>query len=68
MNATLVDDMVVFETNHFSTYAIFFEDAPEADDSGSNGGGFPIWIIFVIIAVVAAAGVGAFFVVKNKNA
>ena len=66
MNATLVDGKVVFETNHFSTYAVFFEDVPSS--SGSNGGGFPIWIVFVIIAVVAAAGVGAFFVVKNKKA
>jgi hypothetical protein len=66
MNATLVDGKVVFETNHFSTYAVFFENAPSS--SGSNGGGFPIWIVFVIIAVVAAAGVGAFFVVKNKKA
>ncbi|MBO7409320.1 MAG: hypothetical protein J6T68_00105, partial [Candidatus Methanomethylophilaceae archaeon] len=66
MNATLVNGKVVFETNHFSTYAVFFEDAPSS--SGSNGGGFPIWIVFVIIAVVAAAGVGAFFVVKNKKA
>ncbi len=69
MNATLVDGKVVFETNHFSTYAIFFEDAPVADDSGSNGGGFPVWaIILIVVAVLAAAGVGAFFVVKNKKA
>lgn len=66
MNATLVDGKVIFETSHFSTYAVFFEDAPAS--SGSNGGGFPIWIVFVIIAVVAVAGVGAFFVVKNKKA
>ncbi len=65
MNATLVDGKVVFETNHFSTYAVVFEDAPS---SSSNGGGFPIWIIFVIIAVVAAAGAGAFFVIKQKKA
>ena len=37
MNATLADGKIVFETNHFSTYAVFFEDAPSS--SGSNGGG-----------------------------
>jgi hypothetical protein len=67
MNSTFANGKVVFETNHFSTYALFFEDAP-ASSGDSNGGGFPIWIIFVIIAVVAVAGVGAFFVVKNKKA
>ncbi len=66
MNATLVDGKVVFDTNHFSTYAVFFEDS--SSSSGGSSGGFPIWVIFVIIAVVAAAGVGAFFVVKNKKA
>ena len=64
MNATLVGDKVVFETNHFSTYAVVFEDAPS---SGGNGGEFPIWIIFVIIAVVAVGG-GAFFFISKKKA
>ena len=67
MNATLVDGMVVFETSHFSTYAVFFEDAADSGP-GNNGGGFPIWVVFVIIAVVAVAGAGAFFFVKNKKA
>ena len=64
MNATLVGDKVVFETNHFSTYAVVFEDAPS---SGGNGGEFPIWIIFVIIAVVAVGG-GVFFFISKKKA
>ena len=64
MNASLVGDKVVFETNHFSTYAVVFEDAPS---SSSNGGGFPIWIIFVIVAVVAVGG-GAFFFISKKKA
>ncbi len=51
----------VFTTTHFSTWYV---DAT-ADGSGSNGG-FPVWVIFVIIAVVAAAGAGAFFVMKKK--
>ena len=68
MNTTVVDGKVVFETNHFSTYALFFEDAESSGSSDNNGGGFPIWVIFVIIAVVAAVGVGAFFIIKKKQA
>ena len=67
MNAVLDGDNIVFETGHFSTYAVFFEDAADSGP-GNNGGGFPIWVVFVIIAVVAVAGAGAFFFVKNKKA
>ena len=66
MNATFADGKVVFETNHFSTYAIFFEDEPSS--SGSSDGGFPIWIVFVLIAAAAVAAVGTFFVVKKIKA
>ena len=65
MNATLVDGNVVFETSHFSTYAIVFEDTLSSD---SNGGGFPIWIVAVIAVVAIAAVGGAFFFMKNKKA
>ena len=65
MNATLVDGNVVFETNHFSTYAIVFEDAPSSSDN--NGGGFPIWIVAVIAIVAIAAVSGAFFFIQQKK-
>lgn len=62
-DATYQDGKVVFTTNHFSTYAIMFEDDPDA--SGGNGGGFPVWIIGVIVAVVAVAGVAVFIFMKK---
>ena len=61
--ATYQDDKVVFETTHFSTYAIMFVDDPDA--SSSSGGGFPWWIIGVIVAVVAVAGVAVFIYMKK---
>jgi flagellar basal body-associated protein FliL len=65
MNAILADGKVVFETNHFSTYAVVFEDASSSD---GNGGGFPIWVIAVIAVVVLAAAGGAFFFMQKKKA
>ena len=35
--------------------------------SDNNGGGFPIWIVFVIVAVVAGDG-GAFLFISKKKA
>ena len=57
MNATLVDGNAVFETSHFSTYALFFEDAP-SENTGDNGGGeFPaVYLAIVGIAILALAG------------
>ena len=49
---------MVFTTNHFSTYAIVFEDV-----SSPNGGGFPIWIV-VVIAIVVVALVVAIVLMK----
>ena len=49
MDATYENGQVVFTTNHFSTYAIVFEDT-----SSPSGGGFSIWIIAVIAVVVIA--------------
>ena len=63
VDSTFENGKIIFDVPHFSTYAVFFEDAP------SNGGNFPIWIVIVIVVVVvAAAGVGAFFFMKNKKA
>ena len=61
MNATLVDGNVVFETNHFSTYAIAFEDSPSEDDPG-----FTLVIIAATVILASAVVVGA-VVLKRKN-
>ena len=61
VDATYEDGKIVFTTNHFSKYAVMF------DDASSPSGGFPIWIVIVIVVVVAAAGVGVFFFMKNKK-
>ena len=63
VDATYQDGKIVFTTNHFSKYAVMFDDA-----SSPNGGGFPIWIVIVIVVVIAAAGIGVFFFMKNKKA
>ena len=63
MDTVYEDGKIVFTTNHFSKYAVMFDDAPS-----SSGGGFPIWIVIVIVVVVAAAGIGVFFFLKNKKA
>lgn len=59
MNATVSDGKVVFETNHFSTYAVVFEDEPSAE--------FPIMFV-VIGAVVIIAAAGAAFVIVRRRA
>lgn len=63
MNAVFENGTVTFDTNHFSSYAVIFEDS-----SSPSGGGFPIWIVVVIVVVIAAVGVGAFFFIKQKKA
>ena len=58
----MVDGIVVFETNHFSTYAVFFEDEPA---SGDKGGEFPIALAVGGIAIVALAGGAVFFLLMK---
>ncbi|WP_400236297.1 leucine-rich repeat domain-containing protein [Methanomethylophilus alvi] len=58
MNATLKDGNLVFETDHFSTYAVMFEDAPS---------GFPIMLIVIAVVIVIAA-IGGVFVMKRRTA
>ena len=60
MNAEVVDGNVVFETDHFSKYAIVFESSP------SNNGGFPIWIVIVAVVAVAAVATGLFIILKKR--
>ncbi len=61
MDASYENGKVVFSTNHFSTYAIVFEDE-------SEGSQFPIWIVIVAVVAVVAVGAGAFFVLKGRKA
>jgi|GEM_PF-4750336 len=64
MNATLSDGYIVFETNHFSSYAVVLEDVPS--DGNGNGSEFPIMYAAIgAIAVLALAG-GAIVVKKRK--
>ncbi len=62
MNANFENGVVIFETDHFSTYAVVIEDVP----SGGSGGSSPvIFVIVGIVAVIALAG-GAFFFLKKR--
>ena len=58
MHATFADGKVTFKTNHFSTYAVIFENA-----------GSPILIIIIILVVLLiAGGLVAFFLLRKKKA
>ena len=64
MNATLSNGYIVFETNHFSSYAVVLEDVPS--DGNGNGSEFPILYAAIgAIAVLALAG-GAVVIKKRK--
>lgn len=70
------NNTVVAELSHFSTYVVaetFEEQSEEIITDGAldedADGGFPIWAIILIVAVVAiGAGVACFFIFKNKFA
>ena len=61
MNATFDNGIVTFETDHFSTYAVVFEDEPSSGGSNSP-------ILFIIIGVIAviAVGGGVIFFLKKR--
>ena len=60
MDATVVDGKVVFETNHFSTYAIVLEDSP------NNGSGIsPLVFVGIGVAVLVLVGGAAVFFLKR---
>ncbi len=78
MDATFTDGVATFTTNHFSTYAIVFEnlpsddpngdpneDKPSKDNGSGNGSGFPI--VFVVIGAVAVLGIAGavLFMIKR---
>ena len=54
MNATLVDGKIVFTTNHFSTYAVLFEDAPVTGLSGGAIAGIVIGCFFGLLIIACA--------------
>ena len=68
MNATFENGKVIFTTNHFSTYAVIFEDEvlSTPQKSGLSGGAIAG---IVIASVVAFAGIYVlcFFVLKKKG-
>ena len=84
MNATFENGKVSFDTNHFSKFAVVFEDEaqpapvdpepqpepqpaqPEAPKGGLSGGAIA-GIVIAVVAVLAGAGVGCFFLLKKKG-
>ncbi|MBQ3754841.1 MAG: hypothetical protein II867_01600, partial [Clostridia bacterium] len=63
MNATLVEGVLSFDTNHFSKYIVAVEEAPK----GGLSGGAIAGIVIAVVVVVAGAAVGVFFFLKKKK-
>ena len=64
MNATFSGDKVVFVTDHFSKYAIYYEDDPNAPSSSGNT---MLFIGIGVAAFIAIAGAVAFIVIKKHH-
>ena len=62
MHATFGSSAVVFETNHFSTYAIVFEDIPVESAQELS---FLYVLIIALAVIVVAEGI---VIVRRKNA
>ena len=54
MNATFENGKVIFTTNHFSTYAVMFEDAPVTGLSGGAIAGIVIGCFFGLLLIACA--------------
>lgn len=82
MNAVFADGKVTFDTNHFSRFAVVFENEqqdnpvnPQPSDPAVNpspekkglSGGAIAGIVIAIVVVLAGAGVGCFFLLKKKG-
>ena len=52
MNATLVDGKIVFTTNHFSTYAVVFENEIVKDNGGLDSG---FIVLMTMLSIIVAA-------------
>jgi hypothetical protein len=71
MNAHLVGDYLMFDTTHFSVYAIVelsesTEPGPGPGPGGDDEGGFP-WLLLIAILLIVIALVIVLFVVLRKN-
>ena len=62
MNATLLDGKIVFTTNHFSTYAVMFEDVPATGLSGWAIAGIVIGSVVLLLIIACAV-----LVILNKK-
>ena len=67
MDAVFAEGKVTFSTNHFSVFAVVFEDVPSPGSSGGDKGGFPIAIaVGGGIAALALIGV-AVVLIRRKG-
>lgn len=77
---TYSDNELSFSTNHFSAFGAFIDDAsepqpqpvdpepqPQPSNKGGLSGGAIAGIVIAIVAVLAGAGVGCFFLLKKKG-
>ena len=73
MNATYANGYVEFDTNHFSTFIVVFEDAntapvnPVEPTKKGLSAGAVVGIVIGSIVVLAGLGVGCFFILKKKG-
>ena len=66
MNATLVDGKIVFTTNHFSTYAVVFENEI-VKDNGGLGSGFIVLMTMLSIIVAACIVLLVLYTLDQKG-
>ena len=61
-----IGGVLTYETNHFSDFAVFIEDALALNDD--DDGGFPVCaIVLIVVAVIAVAGgVGGYILLQKK--